>query len=98
MENSQVTIAVQAHGLRGRLGRPILIVCEATDAAPQQFVWLRGTPAGTFEANRVTVAEGPLGASMVELLQVVTERELYTALLFWKGVQAELETSAAETP
>lgn len=91
VENTQVTFTVQASGLRGPVGRPILLVCEALDRHPQQLVWFRSSPANTFETNRQIVPEGPLQAANVDLVQTVTERELYTALLFWKGIQAELE-------
>jgi len=93
VENEQVTIAIQALGLKGRLGRPILILCEALESPPQQFVWLRGTPSGTFEVGRRAVPDGPLMAAEVAIIQAHTVQELYTSLLFWKGIQAELEAS-----
>lgn len=91
MEKPQVTFAVQASGLAGPVGRPILIVCEALDHDPQQLVWIRGGPSHTSETNRYTLAPGPLKGHELEVIQGVNEREFYTALLFWKGVQAELE-------
>lgn len=91
MEKDQVTFAVQASGLKGPLGRPILILCEALDRTPQQFVWLRNGAYHCSEVERLVVPEGPLKAFELQLVQDITQAELYTSLLFWKGVQAELE-------
>lgn len=91
MEKDQVTFAVQASGLKGPVGRPILIVSEALDHAPQQLVWFRQGAYHCSETNRLVVPDGPLRNHELELVQSVTMMELYTSLLFWKGVQAELE-------
>lgn len=90
-ENTQVTFAVQAHGLTGPVGRPVLIVCEALDRRPQQLLWIRCAPHVATECNRLNVADGPLSRHELEVIEQITYAELYTSLLFWKGVQAEFE-------
>lgn len=91
MENDQVTFAVTASGLKGKHGRPILILCEALEGLPQQLIWYRAGPHHTSEVNRMELDNGPLSAHRLQVIQDVTQRELYTSLLFWKGVQAEFE-------
>lgn len=93
MDNSQVTFTVQGHGLKGPVGRPILLLCEALQHVPQQLVWFRAMPNHVQESTRLVVPEGPLTASALRLAQDINEREFYGSVLTWKGIQAEFEVS-----
>jgi hypothetical protein len=93
VENTQVTFAVQAAGVRGRVGRPILIVAEAFSGIPQQLIWFRASPFECAEVARREVPGGPLTAFSMDVIQAQTAAELSNALAFWKGIQAVIETS-----
>lgn len=91
MEKDQVTFAVQGHEIKGPVGKPILIVCEALRSSPQSFVIFRQSRGVMMERQRCYVEEGPLSAHAVEFITAQIDAEIYTALSYFKGVQAEFE-------
>lgn len=91
MEKPLVTFAVTAHGLTGRLGQPVMVISLDLASDPQALVILRTASSGFHEVARCPLPQGPFTAGALAIVQAHVVAELYTAMVLWKGVQAELE-------
>lgn len=91
MEKPQVTIAVQASGLKGPLGLPILIASVVLDHDETELVLLRATRGGLIERQRIALSNGPLRNYEINYATTELDAEFYTALAYYKGIQAEFE-------
>ena len=67
-----------------------MLVSATLDQPSQEIVVLRNWRAGFFESARYALPQGPLTAKRADEIGVHISDELYTILLFWKGVQEEL--------
>jgi hypothetical protein len=91
MDNSQVTIAVQASGLRGAVGQPILVISAALDGDVQELVMLSGFPCSLHEVMRKKMFPGPVKASQADLWSNEIGELFYQLVALLFGIQGELE-------
>jgi hypothetical protein len=91
VEKDQVTFAVQAHGLTGPLGHPILVCCIAREGDMDFVVCLRLTEIGMTEVRRYPLGYGPVNHWVAEEVSVLIGDDSYFAIARIKGVQDDLE-------
>lgn len=91
VEKAQVTVATQAHGLRGELGKCILQCYIALEGHEQQLVVLQNNHGELHEVSRRGWPEGHLKAAQADLLSNMVADALYNCLLVNVGIQGDLE-------
>lgn len=90
MEKHQVTIAVRASGLMGRVGAPMLLVTLAAEENVQTFVILAGCSTGLEEVARISRPIGPLASPDADYITSRVDDVFYERLLAFLGVQPVL--------
>lgn len=91
MEKPQVTFAVQAYQLRGKVGNPICVASVVLERDVRQLVFYVGNFGQVAEEVRLDLPVAPLNSHYLELTLAHGNASLSRALTRAVGVQLELE-------
>lgn len=90
MDKAQVTIALQASELTGPLGKHVVSVFVASDAAAQHFVILDHDLGRDREVRRLVYPPGSLTSHDADFLSVCVGDAVYQYVLRYLGIRPEL--------
>jgi hypothetical protein len=85
-----VTIAIQASGLSGQLGRPIAVITRALEATTDALVLLKWNGDTYVEARRFMWPVGHLTGARADAIASAMGNELYNLIMTWIGIQTDL--------
>lgn len=69
----------------------MLLVTASLQSNPQELVIYRGTRGELVERLRYVLQDGPLRVGIVHELMARVDEEMYTSLMYVKGLQVEFE-------
>lgn len=94
MEKDQVTIALQARGLQGPLGKHVCSAFIASDGATQCLVFLHHDLGQDREVGRFYFPAGAWTADDADIASINLGNVLYDYLLRYCGIQPELPVAS----